>query len=97
MTVWVQIHEGAERQALTPEGWKPWIKSATAEETVMLAAHQHIRFRGGVLEPFTMMVYSVPEAEWNDGKPISCHATRFDCKPTTKDDHYGRPCFRRPA
>ena len=93
MTVWLQIKEGDKPQALAPEGWMPWINSVSVERTVMLAAHRHIRERGGVIDPFTMMVYAVPDAEWNDGRPASCIGTRFECEPTTRDDPYGRPCL----
>jgi hypothetical protein len=66
MTVHIQTFEGKQPATVSADRWKPWLNCDSREETVRLAAHRHIRNRGGVAhgEAFDLHVLS-----FEDGAP----------------------------
>lgn len=61
MIIQIYITEGkaiATAAELKAASWFPWLNCKSLHQTQQLAAHRHIRNRGGVSEPFTLNVYA---------------------------------------
>lgn len=86
MTFYIQTHPGkGNAGALRSSYWHPWINSTDRKEVEALAAHRHLRDRGGVLEKeqpyeFTVYSYSDRDPKHANGKPMSVNATTFSAR-----------------
>lgn len=77
----VHIHVAAGDGHLGPQNpiWVPWINCTDVDHAEQLAAHRHIRDRGGVGEresPYHFTIWSHTDAtpKHPNGKPMCVHA-----------------------
>lgn len=82
MTIFVQIQEGDATAGSVVDNWTPWIdcKPRQLNEVIGLAAHRHMRNRGGAGDqPYKFTVYAYPDTveKHANGHPKSVSATTY--------------------
>lgn len=82
MTIYIQVMPGDGKAGAPGNNWRPWINCTDRKEVEALAAHRHLRDRGGVGESegnycFTVFSYLDTDPKHPNGRPMVANATTF--------------------